>query len=259
MKDKVSNVLNNIENINEGDDLIDQSGASEEVSRLMDDFNRVKKKEEATKITLLESQKKWSNFSIEILNLAFELMNMMKPDTEKEKEQISNINKKLLKYDSFVKKNLEELDKNTSQMDIVEDPIINNNSRLNNSKLTNSKLNNSIRMNNNYEEEQVSQIKSKSIHIDYDPNNLLDMNRIKSDLAKINSFGYDTQDYYNQINLVIREIRIRCSRKRYSKVKVSTLYSIILIDLFNIRSKHNKIYLNLLTNNEYRIINLEQY
>jgi hypothetical protein len=243
IKDKVSNVLNNIDNIN-GDEMLNSSMVSEEVSRVIEDYNRVKKKEEATKLTLLESQKKWSNFSIEILNITFDLMNLVRPASQQEKDHIYNVNKKLLKYDSFLKKNIEELEKNNSQLNIVEDPIANN-SRISNPNLNDSKLNSS-KINNN----EISQIKSKSIHIDYDPSNLLDMNRIKSDLAKINSFGYDTLEYYNQINLTLREIRLRCSRKRYNKLKVLTIYSIILCDVFNIRSKHNKIYLSLLHNSE---------
>jgi len=109
MKDKISNVLNNIDNINE--DVINASLVSEDVSRVIEDYNRVKKKEEATKLTLLESQKKWSNFSIEILNIAMDLMKMVIPQSDEDKEYISNVNKKLIKYDGFLKKNLDELEK----------------------------------------------------------------------------------------------------------------------------------------------------
>ena len=53
----ITNICKNNENISE-----------ERFQKLSDDFIKIKKKEETAKITLIECQKKWTNFSLEIIN-----------------------------------------------------------------------------------------------------------------------------------------------------------------------------------------------
>jgi hypothetical protein len=199
----------------------------------------VKKKEENTKLTLIESQKKWTNFSMEILNISFDLLGFIgTPEKEQDKDFIAGVNKRLLKYDNFLKQNAEELEKNTSHLQDA-DP----NDRTQGGGRSISKRGRSPDGSMN---EEVSQVKNRSIHIDYDPNNQLEFSEIKTDIAKINSFGHDTPEFYTQVNLILRELRLRISRRRYSKLKQVSLNAIIFYDLFSIRSKHIKIYYTLL-------------
>ena len=98
------------------------------------------------------------------------------------------------------------------------------------------------RMNTNLSTNNVNQ----SIHIDYDPTFLIDMRAVRADLAKVNAYGVDLQKYFEKINFILREIRLRISRKKFAKLKATTLNSVIYHDLLGIRSKHVKIFLELL-------------
>jgi hypothetical protein len=215
----------------------------------MDDYNKVKKKEEATKITLIESQKKWTNFSMELLNISFDLLGFIgTPENEQDQDYIASVNKRLQKYDLFLKQNAEELDKNTSH--IQQDPDItekNDRSNLGGKQLNISKGGKSINQSGEVDIEG-SRLGNRSIHIDYDPNNQLEFQEIKTDIAKINSFGHDTPEFCTQVNLILRELRLRLSRRRYHKLKQITLNAIIYYDLFSLRSKNIKIYYTLLHN-----------
>ncbi len=62
-KIKNDNIVQNITNI-KGNDSVSQ----ERFQKLSEDFMKLKKKEETAKITLIECQKKWTNFSLEIIN-----------------------------------------------------------------------------------------------------------------------------------------------------------------------------------------------
>ena len=53
----ITNISNNNENI-----------PLERFQKLSDDLIKIKKKEETAKITLIECQKKWTNFSLEIIS-----------------------------------------------------------------------------------------------------------------------------------------------------------------------------------------------
>jgi len=62
-KIKNDNIVQNITNI-KGNESVSQ----ERFQKLSEDFMKLKKKEETAKITLIECQKKWTNFSLEIIN-----------------------------------------------------------------------------------------------------------------------------------------------------------------------------------------------
>ena len=47
---------------------------SQSLNSLQDEYAKLKKKEETTKATLIECQKKWNNFSLDILNISFDVM-----------------------------------------------------------------------------------------------------------------------------------------------------------------------------------------
>ena len=56
-------IVKNITNINKNDSV-----SHERFQKLSEDYLKLKKKEETAKITLIECQKKWTNFSLEIIN-----------------------------------------------------------------------------------------------------------------------------------------------------------------------------------------------
>ena len=63
-KIKYDTTVQNITNISKNNENISE----ERFQKLSDDFIKIKKKEETAKITLIECQKKWTNFSLEIIN-----------------------------------------------------------------------------------------------------------------------------------------------------------------------------------------------
>ena len=63
-KIKYDTTVQNITNISKNNENISE----ERFQKLSDDFIKIKKKEETARITLIECQKKWTNFSLEIIN-----------------------------------------------------------------------------------------------------------------------------------------------------------------------------------------------
>ena len=63
-KIKYDTTVQNITNISKNNENISE----ERFQKLSEDFIKIKKKEETAKITLIECQKKWTNFSLEIIN-----------------------------------------------------------------------------------------------------------------------------------------------------------------------------------------------
>ena len=61
---KNDNIVQNITNISNKNDSVSQ----ERFHKLSEDYVKLKKKEETAKVTLIECQKKWTNFSLEIIN-----------------------------------------------------------------------------------------------------------------------------------------------------------------------------------------------
>jgi len=237
-------------------------------NQLLENYNRLKKKEENTKIMLIDSQKKWTNLSSEILKISFELIaryTQLFPEETKSDQIIETAQKKLSKYDSFLKKNAEELERNQSfNKEKDKSSFIRDNSKekLHNQQNMNNKsnLNNINSINNNNISQHPSdndislynktELINNSIHINYDPNFNLEMALIRADLAKVGSVAFNYPEFYDKLNFIIREIRLRISRRKYIKIKQNTLCSVIMHDLFGTRSKHVKIYMNLLNNHK---------
>ena len=246
------NHLNNVSNLNGNVVNTSEIRISDiDYNKLLENFNRVKKKEENTKLMLIESQKKWTNLSSDILKISFELIlhfkNLM-PEEMQNNTVIESVVKKLSKYEAFLTKNAEELEKNPSlnkekasfSKDVSKDKQILH--QLNNNTVT-----------HNYSENDISlyhktELINNSIHINYDPNFNLEMVLIRADLAKLGSLAYNNTEFYDKLNFILREIRLRMTRRKYLKLKNNTLYSVIMHDIFGIKSKHVKIYMNLLSN-----------
>lgn len=237
-----------------------QSDDNLDNARLLDEFNKLKKKEEATKLTLIESQKKWTNFSLDILGISFELISLIKKlknGAEVSNDLVDNINNKLGKYELFLKKNAEELDKNNNNSkdrdrdnsELIEVPKNQSKEKTQTSKNKSHNVSNE-NINNANLNKSLQQAVNNSIHlnISYEPSNQLEYPKIKEDIAKMNAYGYDNPQYYERINFILREIRLRLTRRKYQKLKQVTLYSIVYYDLLALRSKNVKIYHNLINN-----------
>jgi hypothetical protein len=249
---------NNNNNNNQSNNVSNLNIHEDDYKKLIEDYYKIKKKEEAAKITLIESQKKWTNFSLDILNISFELINNFKKvqsGIEVSNNFVDTMNTKLLKYEAFLKKNAEELDKNKSMLkkdksELLLDKVNNNNTNpLNTSNNEKQQYyDNSMREDMNIE--NISHIKNQSIHLNYDINHILDFPVVKADLAKVNSFHTDTAEFYERVVFILREIRLRITRRKQNKIKQLTLYALIHYDLFGLKSKYVKIYYNLLNNNK---------
>lgn len=245
---------------------------NQEFKKINEEYLKLKRKEELSKMTMIESQKKWTNFSLEILNIASQLISHSQKvkngiETDLENNILETFNSKISKYEQFLRKNAEELEK--SSQGLNNNNTSNNKSRIesasnknnlnqnksyfneteqNQSNIINNNMNNNISQNIIQENSLISNQKSIVLQINYDTNHLLDFNVLKGDLAKVNSFNYDTDEFYDRINYGLRELRLRLSRRKYKSVKNNTLYAIINYDLLGLKSKHVKIYSNLLSN-----------
>jgi hypothetical protein len=169
-------------------------------------------------------------------------------------QYIEAMSNKLLKYENFLKKNAEDLERNTSfnrgvqlgdNSQNIDNSALIDKSHLNQDKSNSHSMLHDNSINNNNRSVTVI---NQSIHINYDPNFLLDMHSIRSLFSKVNAYGYDNQDYYDKVNFLMREIRLRISRRKHQKLKQMTLVALVINDILGLRSKHVKIFSNLLGN-----------
>jgi hypothetical protein len=193
---------------------------------------------------------------MDLLGISFELIsnfNKLKSGIEVSEEYTEAMNKKLLKYENFLKKNAEELDKNTSfnrdrdrdrENSLLQDR---ENSAVLEKHIINPKSGHQSLVQENSINKSATMI-NQSIHINYDPTLLLDMPSIKSLFAKVNAYGFDTKEHYDKVNFLLREMRLRISRRKHQKLKQMSLVAVVLYDILGLRSKHVKIFSNLLEN-----------
>jgi len=130
-----------------------------ENEKLIEEIKKLKSKDEKSKITFMDFQKTWSNLSININSYSFGLLidiyknavnNVVNP-------KVNKIKQKLMKYQNFLKKNVEELEKNKNannsslfvkleEIEVIKDSILNPN---NMSSKNNNNINNySLKKNN---------------------------------------------------------------------------------------------------------------
>ena len=233
-----------------------------ENGRLNEEIKKIKNKEEKSKIAFIESQKTWTNLTLGIINNYFNLVDIYKQKLNETTPQIEKMNKKLLKYQSFLKRNAEELEKNKNNSnnsnlilhkeDIegignskYEDSLIQNQSNMNEIQ-NNNNNNNMFNQENILNQENIQE--GKSIQIDYVLSNLLDMKRFV--LAINHKIMVDD----NKLFFIFREIRLRAFRRNDTNLRNLTLYSIFFYDLFGTLSKNSTILHELLQN---QILNLE--
>ena len=227
---------------------------NEDNGKLIEEYKKLKAKEEKSKIAFVDSQKTWTNLALNIISYSFDLISFIKKNNIENSPQIEKINKKLNKYQIFLKKNIEELEKNKNNS---------NNSNLlikreDIETIQNSKYEDSIANQPTIEQiqppinqslqQQNTIIERKSIQIDYEPSHLIDMKKFVTSLSK------RTTDQEKKQWYIFREIRVRIFRRSDITLKQLTLYSIFYYDLFGTYSKTSNMIHCLLSN---EILNLE--
>ncbi len=264
---KNMNQMHNKDN-NNNSNSIENSELKIENAKLIEEIKKIKLKEERSKNAFVDSQRTWTNLASNIITWSFNLVDLYKKRNNNEiNPQVEKINKRLMKYQNFLKKNAEELEKNKNNSNIMfqnddmdtignskyEDSIINQNQSINQS------LNGNER---NYKKENIEQIinqndrntinesiqQGKSIQIDYEPSNLIDMKKF------IMALNHKIKVDDNKLWFIFREIRLRIFRRNDIKLRQLTLFEAFYYDIFGTLSKSSNLLHQLLSN---IILNLE--
>ena len=209
-----------------------------ELDRLREENEIYKAKLENTKSNIVNIQKSWINLALNILSNSFDLVVLCKGNRNTNEVLLKSgkIFKKLLKFQSFLKKqsnNLEKYNKPSGVNNTVLSAIKEQNDEMFENIGSGfddiSGINNSMIGNNS-----VGINKS----LDYDATHLLDINNfqisIRDEFLKLNG------DENSQVNIdndlkyafIIREMRLRAFRRNDAQLKQLTLYSIFFYDLF---------------------------
>ena len=214
----------------------DQNVNMEELNRLREENEMYKAKIENKKSTIINIQKSWINLALNILSISFDLVVLCKGNRNTNEVLLTSgkIFKKLLKFQSFLKKqsnNLEKYNKPVGVNNTVLSAIKEQNDEMfenagfgDISGINNSMLgNNSLGIN-------------KSFHLEYDANHLLDINSFQLSLRDEFIKKMDESQVISDNDLkhafVIREIRLRAFRRNDIQMRQLTLYSIFFYDLF---------------------------
>ena len=287
-----SNIFNNNNEENKDNNINNISNnkvnleLKKENEKLIEELKRLKSKDEKSKIAFIDSQKTWSNLALNIISYSFGLIDIYNNAVNNATNpQVDKIRQKLIKYQNFLKKNVEELEKNKNannsslmvkkeEIEVIEDSMLNANNissknNINNYSLKNNNNNriiererdtfgvpenNNILVNeniNNYsrdEQDNENLQKGRSIQIDYEPENLIDMKRFQSALNK------KIQVDDNKLIYIFREIRLRIFRRNNRQLSELTLYELFMYDLFGTLSKSSYLFHELINN---QILNLE--
>ena len=303
----INNNINNIENNNNHKINLELKAENE---KLIEEIKKLKTKDEKSKIAFIDSQKTWSNLALNIISYSFGLIDIYNTVANNtQNPQVEKIRQKLVKYQNFLKRNMEELEKNKNannsslmvkndEIDTIENSMLNQNnlsSKKNNNNnntnvvyysmknnINNIKLgdkdtlgNSNGNMNilnekendnniNNYSRDENDNInnnnidnienqneniqKGKSIQIDYEPENLIDMKRF------ISALNHKIQVDDNKLIYIFREIRLRIFRRNNRQLSELTLYELFMYDLFGTLSKSSYLFHELINN---QILNLE--
>ena len=220
----------NINNSNFGN-IPNQSFENDELIQLREENEKLKKKDESNKNTFISSQRSWTNLALNILNYSFDLVMLCKSNKNYNDVLLKSdkINKKLMKFQSFLNKNLEDLEKLKSNV---------NNTFLSGIRDRNDEMENIV--NSNYDDLSNinnslinnSNIQNRSFHIEYDHTHLIDINSFQNTVYNnIKNKNISIEDDLKYA-FVIRELRLRTFRRNDQRLKKITLYSIFFYDLY---------------------------
>ena len=214
----------------------DQNINIDELNRLREENEMYKSKLENKKYNIISIQKSWINLALNILSNSFDLVVLCKGNRNTNEVLLRSgiIFKKLLKFQSFLKKQSNNLEK-YNKLSGVNNTVLSAIKEQNDEMLENagfgdiSGINNSMLGNN-------SLGINKSYHLDYDPNHLLDINNFQLSLRDEFTKKIEENQVYIDNDLkhafVIREIRLRAFRRNDIQMRQLTLYSIFFYDLF---------------------------
>ena len=255
-------------------------------NKIMSEENNIlKTKDQKNKKIFLDAQKNWCNLALDILSYSFDLISLYyKMNNNHKDNDVEEINNKFLKYQNFLVKNFEELEKTnkisqvtniqTSQEKKKEEiQIIDNNENKTENKMdkkidSNIK-NNTNNMSINYKaiNQNVKNLFNSSIKKDLDiqKNEIIKKERenqviytYKNSLLDIKKFiqALNHQIYIEDEKLVhiFQEIRLRLYNKENKELRELTLYEIFFYDLFGCLSKSSTLFKQLLSNKN---LNLE--
>ena len=228
-----NNNNNSTFNINSGNNFnYDKSFESDELIQLREENERLKKKEEKNKSHFISSQKSWTNLALNILSYSFDLVMLCKSNKNYNEVLLKSdkINKKLMKFQSFLNKNLEDLEKakvnvnNTFLSGIRErNDEMENIANSNYDDLSN--INNNSMINN-------SGLQNRSFHVEYDHTHLIDINLFQNTIYNNIKNKNLSSDDDLKYSFVFREMRLRSFRRTDPGLKKLTLYSIFFYDLY---------------------------
>ena len=316
----INNNINNNNKVDNNNNINDNVKINIELKneneKLIEELKKLKTKDEKSKIAFIDSQKTWSNLALNIISYSFGLIDIYNNVANNvQNPQVEKIRQKLVKYQNFLKRNMEELEKNKNannsslmvkkeELDGIENSLLNqnnasgkknnNNNNINNNNIINYSMknninntkigdketlgnsnnniniinenvtdnNNNININNyshdenennnnnidNIENENENLQKGKSIQIDYEPDNLIDMKRF------ISALNHKIQVDDNKLIYIFREIRLRIFRRNNRQLSELTLYELFMYDLFGTLSKSSYLFHELINN---QILNLE--
>ena len=227
------NLNNSNLNINNSNfaNIPNQSFENDELIQLREENEKLKKKDESNKNTFISSQRSWTNLALNILNYSFDLVMLCKSNKNYNDVLLKSdkINKKLMKFQSFLNKNLEDLEKLKSNV---------NNTFLSGIRDRNDEMENIV--NSNYDDLSNinnslinnSNIQNRSFHIEYDHTHLIDINSFQNTVYnKKKNKNISIEDDLKYA-FVIRELRLRAFRRNDQHLKKTTLYSIFFYDLY---------------------------
>ncbi len=227
------NLNNSNLNINNSNfaNIPNQSFENDELIQLREENEKLKKKDESNKNTFISSQRSWTNLALNILNYSFDLVMLCKSNKNYNDVLLKSdkINKKLMKFQSFLNKNLEDLEKLKSNV---------NNTFLSGIRDRNDEMENIV--NSNYDDLSNinnslinnSNIQNRSFHIEYDHTHLIDINSFQNTVYNnIKNKNISIEDDLKYA-FVIRELRLRSFRRNDQRLKKITLYSIFFYDLY---------------------------
>ena len=231
---------NPIENNNMGMAEREQANINmEELNRLKEENEIFRGKLENTKSNIINIQKSWINLALNILSNSFDLVVLCKGNRNTNEVLLKSgkIFKKLLKFQSFLKKQSNNLEKYNKPIG-VNNTVLSAIKEQNDEMFENigsgfddiSGINNSMMGNNS-----VGINKS----LDYDATHLLDINSFQISIRDefLKSEGNSNDNPINIDNdlkhaFIIREMRLRAFRRSDALLKQLTLYSIFFYDLF---------------------------
>ena len=290
-----SNIFNKEENKDNNINNISHNKINMELKRenekLLEEIKRLKAKDDKSKVAFIDSQKTWSNLALNIISYSFGLIDIYNNAMNNvSNPQVEKIRKKLIKYQNFLKKNVEELEKNKNannsslmvkreEIEVIEDSILNANN-------VSAKNNNNISNINNY---SLKNNNNRIIEKDRDTFDPSENNNIIINENIINNYSRDEQenenlqkgrsiqiDYEpenlidmkrfisalnrkiqvddNKLIYIFREIRLRIFRRRNRQLSELTLYELFMYDLFGTLSKSSCLFHELINN---QILNLE--